>query len=151
MSTLSQQIATDIKEAMKAKDQTRLPVLRSLKSAIQMATIEKHGANGELDDVEAMAIVRKAIKQRQDSISSFKEAGRDELAATEAAEIEILETYLPAAMSEAEIKTLVAAVIAEVGATSKKEMGLVMKQLQEKAEGRADNKLLSKLVMESLG
>tara|TARA_R110002096_G_scaffold4501_13_gene21138 strand:+ start:2483 stop:2938 length:456 start_codon:yes stop_codon:yes gene_type:complete len=151
MSTLSQQIVTDIKDAMKAKDAPRLTVLRSLKSAIQMATIEKHGADGELNEADTMGIVRKAIKQRQDSIASFKEAGRDELAANEAAEIVVLESYLPAAMTEDEIGKLVDEVIAEVGATSKKEMGAVMKQLQEKAAGRADNKLLSKLVMERLG
>lgn len=151
MSTLSQQIVTDIKDAMKAKDASRLTVLRSLKSAIQMATIEKHGADGELSETDTMGIVRKAIKQRQDSIASFKEAGRDELAENEAAEIEVLETYLPQAMSEDEIGKLVDDVIADVGATSKKEMGAVMKQLQEKAAGRADNKLLSKLVMERLG
>ena len=151
MSSLSQQIVSDIKDAMKARDQAKLTVLRSLKTAIQHATIEKHGADGTLDDAEATAIVRKAIKQRQDSIASFKEAGRDELAANEEAEAAILETYLPAALGEDEVKKLVTDAIAEVGATSKKEMGQVMKVLQEKVAGRADNKTLSKLVMESLG
>ena len=151
MSTLSQQIVTEIKEAMKAKDQARLAVLRSLKSELQKDTIAKHGADGELSEADCLAVVRRAIKQREDSLAQFKDAGREELAATEEAEIEILKAYLPAQLSEDEVKALVAEVIAEVGATSKKEMGQVMKALQAKTAGRADNKLLSKLVMESLG
>ena len=146
MSELSTQIVADLKEAMKAKDQTTLTVLRSLKSAIQMATIEKYGADGELDDAEAMAVVRKAIKQRQDSIASFEAAGRDDLVKQEVAEIEILEKYLPAPLSEEEIQGLVESTIAELGATSKKDMGKVMKALQEKTEGRADNRVLSQEV-----
>jgi hypothetical protein len=150
MSSLSQRITTDIKEAMKAKDQVALNVVRSLKSAIQMATIEKYGASGELDDAEAVAVIRKAIKQRQDSVASFEAGGRPELAATEKAEIAILEGYLPAAMSEAEIQAIVDAAIAELGATTRKDMGGVMKLVQERIAGRADNKIVSQKVGERL-
>ena len=150
MSSLSQRITTDIKEAMKAKDQVALNVVRSLKSAIQMATIEKYGASGELDDTEAVAVIRKAIKQRQDSVASFEAGGRPELAATEKAEIAILEGYLPAAMSETEIQAIVDAAIAELGASTRKDMGGVMKLVQERIAGRADNKIVSQKVGERL-
>lgn len=150
MSSLTQRITTDIKEAMKAKDQTVLNVVRSLKSAIQMATIEKYGASGELDEASSVAVIRKAIKQRQDSIASFEAGGRPELAETERTEIAILERYLPAAMGEAEIQKLVEDVIAELGATTRKDMGGVMKVLQERIAGRADNKIVSQMVGERL-
>ena len=146
MSSLAQQIVTDIKDAMKAKDKAALTVLRSLKSELQKTTIEKYGADGELNEAESLAVVRRAIKQRQDSVASFREAGREELAANEESEIAALENYLPKQLSPDEVEKLVDEVIAEVGATSKKEMGLVMKTLQEKVAGRADNKTISQLV-----
>ena len=150
MSSLSQQISESLKEAMKAKDQVTLATLRSLKSAIQLATIEKHGADGELDNSEALAVIRKAIKQRNDSISSFRDAGRGDLAEREEAEIKVLERYLPQPLSQAEMELLVGEVIAELGVTLRKDMGKVMKLLTERAGGRADNKLLSQMVMERL-
>jgi len=150
-STISQRLADDLKEAMKVRNTASLNVLRALKSAIKYAAIEKHGAEGDLDDAEAVAVVRKQIKQRQDSIGSYEEAGRPELAANEQAEIAVLEGFLPAGMGEAEIAALVEACIAEVGATSKKEMGQVMKLVQERAAGRADGKALSGEVMKRLG
>jgi len=150
MSSLSERINTDIKDAMKAKDQTTLNVVRSLKSALQMATIEKCGVSGQLPEAEAIAVVRRAIKQRQDSLASFEQAGRAELAATERAEITILERYLPAALDESEVSRLVEETITELGATTRKDMGAVMKVLQEKVAGRTDNKLLSRLVGDRL-
>ena len=150
MSSLTQRITTDIKEAMKNKDQAALNAIRSLKSAIQMATIEKYGAAGELDEAESVAVIRKAIKQRQDSVASFESGGRPELAENEKAEIAILERYLPAALSEAEIQKMVDDAIAELGATTRKDMGGVMKVLQERIAGRADNKIVSGLVGERL-
>ena len=101
------------------------------------------GADGELDDTDAIAVVRKEIKKRQDSVTSYEAAARQDLADTEKAEIAVLEKYLPAAMSQADLVKLVETVIAELGATSKKDMGSVMKVLQERAEGRADNRALS--------
>ena len=134
---------TDLKEAMKAKDSAKLTVLRSLKTALTNLTIDKVGAGGELDTSLEIGVIRTAIKQRQDSIKQFEEAGRQELADNEKTEIAILEAYLPAAMTDDEVAAMIDAAIAEVGATSRKEMGAVMKLLQEKAEGRVDNKTLS--------
>jgi hypothetical protein len=144
------QLTEDIKTAMKAKDTVALNVVRGLKSAIKYAAIEKLGAEGELADADALAVVRKEIKKRQDSVASYESANRQDLADTEKAEIAVLEKYLPAAMSAEDLVKLVEAVIAEVGATSKKEMGAVMKVLQERAAGRADGKTLSSEVTKRL-
>ena len=100
--TLAQRIDSDLKVAMRAKDTTRLGVLRMLKSALKYAAIEKSGAEGELDDAEATQVIRKQVKQRQDSIESFEKGGRAELAEREKSEIAILNLYLPAAMSAEE-------------------------------------------------
>lgn len=150
MSNLSQQIVEEIKTAMRAQDKAALTLLRSLKTEMQRSTIEKYGAAGELDEAEALAVVRKAIKQRQDSIKSFKEAGREELAVNEESEIALLEKYLPQQLSAEELAKMVEEVIAETGATSKKEMGQVIKALQEKVAGRADNKAISQEVAKRL-
>jgi uncharacterized protein YqeY len=141
--SFSAQLTEDIKNAMKAKDTVVLNVVRGLKSALKYAAIEKLGAEGELAEADAMAVVRKEIKKRQDSVTSYEQAKRQDLADTEKAEIAVLEKYLPAAMSAEEITTLVESVITELGATSKKEMGAVMKVLQERTAGRADGKTLS--------
>lgn len=147
---ISAQILEDMKTAMKAKDSVTLNVVRALKSAIKYAAIEKSGADGELDDTDAILVVRKEIKKRQDSIASYETAGRQELADNEKAEIAVLERYLPAAMSAEDLVKLVEAVIAELGATSKKDMGNVMKVLQERSEGRADNRAISSEVAKRL-
>ncbi|HEY5035575.1 MAG TPA: GatB/YqeY domain-containing protein [Chthoniobacterales bacterium] len=148
--TLSQKIDDDLKQAMRAKDATRLGVLRMLKSAVKYAAIEKSGAEGELDDAEATQVIRKQLKQRQDSIESFEKAGRDELAAKEKEELEILQSYLPAAMSAEELARLVRETIAETGATSKAQMGAVMKALGPKISGRADGRTVSQEVQRQL-
>ncbi|MFM2169116.1 MAG: hypothetical protein RIS79_3487 [Verrucomicrobiota bacterium] len=148
--SLTAQISEDIKTAMKAKDTVALNVVRGLKSAIKYAAIEKLGAEGELPEVDVLAVVRKEIKKRQDSVASYESANRQDLADTEKAEIAVLEKYLPTAMSAEELVKLVEMVIAEVGATSKKEMGAVMKVLQERAAGRADGKTLSSEVSKRL-
>ncbi|MBX7211921.1 MAG: GatB/YqeY domain-containing protein [Verrucomicrobiaceae bacterium] len=143
MSTISQQVVEDIKTAMKAKDTVALNVVRALKSALKYAAIEKLGAEGELEDGDAITVIRKEIKKRQDSVASYESAKRQDLADVEKAEIAVLEKYLPAAMSVEEITKLVETVIAELGATSKKDMGAVMKELQARSGGRADGKTLS--------
>ena len=148
--SLSDKITSDIKDAMRAKDSTKLAVLRSLKTALTNYTIEKHGADGKLETGEEIGVVRTAIKQRQDSIEKFEEAGRNELAENEKLEASILEEYLPAALSEDEISDLINEAILETGASSRKEMGQVMKLLQSRTEGRVDNKTLSSGVMERL-
>ena len=144
--SLALKIDEQIKEAMKSKDADRLGVLRMLKSAMKYAVIEKYGAEGEAKDEDVLAAVRKEIKKRQDSIEAFEKGGRPDQATKEKAEMKILEAYLPAAMSEADLEKLVKAVIAELGATDKKGMGAVMKACQAKAAGRADNRALSALV-----
>ena len=149
--TLAQRIDSDLKDAMRAKDVTKLGVLRMLKSALKYSAIEKSGATGELDEGEAIQVIRKQVKQRQDSIESFEKGGRAELAEKEKNELAILNSYLPAAMSVEEIARLVRETIAEVGATSRAQMGAVMKALGPKVAGRADGKTLSQEVQRQLG
>src|SRR5436305_14378610 len=148
--TLQERVDNDLKEAMRAKDASRLGVLRMLKAAVKYAAIEKAGAEGSLDDSGATAVIRKQVKQRQDSIESFEKGGRPELAAKEKEELSILESYLPQAMSADELSKIVRDTIAEVGATSKAQMGVVMKALQAKVGGRADGKTLSAEVQKQL-
>lgn len=148
--TINEKIANDLKDAMRAKDQTAMTALRALKSALKYGAVEKLGADGVLDDTDAVTVVRKQLKQRRDSFDSFASNGRPDLAEKEQAEITILERYLPAGLSEAEILQLVDTVIAELGATGKQQMGQVMKVLQERAAGRADGKALSQAVAAKL-
>lgn len=148
--TLQQRVDSDLKEAMRAKETTKLGVLRMLKSALKYAVIEKSGAEAELSDTEAIQVIRKQAKQRQDSIESFEKGGREELADKEKEELAILRTYLPQAMSSEELARVVRETISELGATSKAQMGAVMKALQEKAGGRVDGKALSAEVQKQL-
>src|SRR5207245_11570987 len=120
---LQERIDSDLKEAMRGKDTTKLGVLRMLKSALKYAAIAKSGSDAELNDAEAAQVIRKQAKQRQDSIESFEKGGRAELAAKEKEELSILNAYLPKAMSTDELGALVRQTIAEVGATSKAPMG----------------------------
>ena len=143
-------IDNDLKEAMKAREAERLGVLRMLKAALKNAAIEKGGISFELSEPDALAIVRKELKKRQDSIESFNKGGRPELAAKEEAESKILQAYLPQAMAPEEVQAFVAAIIAETGATSKKEMGAVMKLANERAAGRIDGRTLSAAVSAAL-
>jgi uncharacterized protein len=147
--TLPERIDADLKDAMRAKDAGRLNVLRMLKSALKYAAIEKSDAG--LDDAAAVQVIRKQVKQRQDSIESFEKGGRPELAAKEKEELEILNTYLPKGLSTDELVAMVRETIAEVGATSKVQMGAVMKALQVRVAGRADGKTLSQEVSRQLG
>jgi uncharacterized protein len=148
--TLSQRIDSDLKEAMRAKDTTKLGVLRMLKSALKYAAIAKSGAEAELNDAEVAQVIRKQAKQRQDSIESFEKGGRSELAEKERQELSILNAYLPQAMSPEEVSRIVRETIDEVGATSKAQMGAVMKALQAKLAGRVDGKTLSAEVQKQL-
>jgi uncharacterized protein len=151
MSTFATRLTEDMKTAMRAKDTVALNVVRNLKSAMKYAAIEKLGAEGELDDVEAIVVVRRELKKMQDSADGAEKAGRPEAVEAARAEIAVLERYLPAAMSAEDLEALVEAVITELGATSKKEMGAVMKVLQERVAGRADNKAVSSAVAKRLG
>ena len=148
--TLQQRVDSDLKEAMRAKNATKLNVLRMLKSALKYAEIAKSDAEAELGDAEAVQVIRKQAKQRQDSIESFEKGGRIELADKEKEELAILNTYLPQGMSPDELAKVVRETIAELGATSKAQMGAVMKALKAKAGGRADGKTLSSEVARQL-
>lgn len=148
--TFQARIDQDIKAAMMARETAKLGVLRMLKTSLMNAAIEKGGAGSTLDDAEALAIVRKEVKKRQDSVEAFEKGGRPEMAASEKAEIEILNAYLPQQLSAAELEALVKAAIAEAGATSKKDMGAIMKLVNAKANGRADGRTLSAEVQKQL-
>jgi len=148
--TTQEKIDADLKAAMRSRDADRLSVLRLVKSALTNAAIEKHGSAGGLGDADAAAVLRKQVKQRQDSIESFEKGGRPELAAKERKEIEYLSEYLPKPMSDDEVLRLVKESIAEAGATSKAQMGTVMKIATERAAGRVDGKTLSQVVQKAL-
>jgi hypothetical protein len=142
--TLQDRLSQDMKSAMLAKDADRLSTLRLLKSVIGYVKIERKSE--ELSDADFVAIVQKEVKKRRDAIEQYEKGGRPELAAKERNEITVLETFLPKALSPKELEELVKATIQEVGATSKKEMGPVIKAVQAKAAGRADGKAISGLV-----
>ena len=148
--TLAEQIDHDLKEAMKARDAVRLSTLRMVKSALKNAAIEKGGADAILDDELATTVFRKQIKQREDAASGFEQGGRPELAAKEKEEIKLLAAYLPTALTLDEIVAIVKESIAELGATSKAQMGAVMKLAQAKSKGRADGKVMSAEVQKLL-
>ena len=150
MSDLANQITEDMKTAMRAKDTLTLGTVRMLKSSIKNQAIEKGGADAELTDEEVTVVIRKEVKKRQDSIEQYNKAGRAELAEQEEKEIEVLNKYLPEPLSEEELGKLIEEAIAETGATSRKEMGLVMGILQKTTGGRADGKTLSQAVMAKL-
>lgn len=147
---LPERIDGDVKEAMRAKNALKLGVLRMLKAALKNAAIEKGGADSPMSDADVAQVIRKQVKQRQDSIESFEKGGRAELVAKEKEEMAILQSYLPQAMSADELAKIVRETIAEAGATSKAQMGAVMKALQTKVAGRADGKALSAEVSRQL-
>ena len=149
--TLQEKIDGDLKDAMRAKETEKLSVLRMAKAGLKNAAIEKHGAGGTLEDSEAVAVIRKQLKQRQDSIDSFEKGARADLADKERKEIEFLSVYLPKPLSEGEILQLVHESIAATGATSKAQMGAVMNLAVERAAGRVDGKTLSQAVQKALG
>ena len=142
-------ITEDLTAAMRAKDQLRLDTLRMAKAALMNREIERKRA---LDEAESHQVVVSMIKQRRDSLEQFRNGGRPELAEKEAAEIAILETYLPPPMDAAELEGIVGAVVSETGASSPKDMGRVMKGVMAQLGGRsADGKLVSELVKKALG
>jgi uncharacterized protein len=133
--SLKGQIQDDMKEALKAGDRDRLKVIRMLMAGIKQIEIDKRS---ELDDAAVLGVIEKMVKQRRDSVSQFRQGGRDDLAGIEQAEIAVLETYLPEPLSETELTALIDAAIAEAGAESMRDMGKVMGRLKAKVQGRAD-------------
>src|SRR5215510_7087842 len=142
--SLSEQIVTDLTASMKAQDAQRTSTLRMVKAAMMNRKIEK---GSDLDDDEMQKLLRSLVKQRRDSIEQYEKAGRQELVDKEKAEIEVIETYLPQAASQEEIEQAVATVIAETGAKSIKDMGIVMKAAQAALAGKnADGRTVSEVV-----
>jgi len=145
---LGKQIVADLTASMKAQDAARTSTLRMVKAAMMNRQIEK---GAELDDDEVQKLLRSLVKQRRDSIEQYEKANRQELADKEKAEIAIIERYIPAAASQEEIESVVAAVITETGASSIKDMGKVMKAAQAALSGKnADGKLISEIVKAKL-
>ena len=146
--SLSKQIVADLTTAMKAQDAARTSTLRMVKAAMMNRQIEK---GSELDDDEMQKLLRSLVKQRRDSIEQYEKAGRQELVDKEQAEIDVIDTYLPKATSREEIEQVVAAVIAETGASSMKDMGKVMKAAQGALAGKnADGRVVSEVVKAKL-
>jgi uncharacterized protein YqeY len=146
---LFDRIGQDITAAMRAKDQARLAPLRMAKAALMNREVEKGRA---LEEPEVEQVIASLIKQRRDSIEQFTKGGRPELAAREAAEITLLETYLPPPVDQAAIEAAVAAVVAETGASGAKDLGRVMKGVMSKLAGQTvDGKVVNQLVRQKLG
>jgi len=141
--SLQQRLTDDMKTAMKAGDKDTLSVVRRAIAAMQNARIEKRE---DLDEQEEIKVIRSIAKQHKESIEQFRAAGREDLATKEEAELEILSTYLPAEMDQAQLEALVDAAIAESGASSMKDMGGVIKIVMAKAQGQAEGGAVSALV-----
>lgn len=147
MGALTEKIRSDMTEAMKSQEKERLSTIRMLQSALKN---EQINTGHELSDEEAMSIIRKAVKQRQDSIEQYTNAGRTELAEKERSEMDLLRTYLPPELSDAELESGIREIIASTGAASKKDMGKVMKEATARFRGRADGKKLQEMVQRLL-
>lgn len=150
---IRERIVADLTASMKANDRSRLGVVRMLKSRIMEAEVEQRGRKGPdyvLEDQECLAVIAAYAKQRRDSIEAYRKGGKEELATKEEAELAIVQQYLPAQMSEVEVRRIVAAAIAEAGATSAKEMGAIMKIVMPRLKGEADGAVVNRIVRELL-
>ncbi|MBF6986843.1 MULTISPECIES: GatB/YqeY domain-containing protein [unclassified Cupriavidus] len=145
--SLKARISEDMKTAMRARETERLGTIRLLLAAIKQREVDERT---ELDDTAVLAVVEKLIKQRKDSISQFQQAGRNDLADKELAEVEVLKVYMPAALSEAEVAAEVQQAVAATGAAGPQDMGKVMGVLKGKLAGRADMTAVSALVKAAL-
>src|SRR5688572_10938118 len=146
--SLKDRITEDMKAAMRAKDSERLGTIRMITAGIKQREVDERIT---LDDSQVLSVVEKMIKTRKESIAQFQSGGREDLAAKEQKEIDLLQSYLPAQLSEAELDALIAQSIAESGATSIKEMGKAMALLKQKAAGRADMSAVSAKLKAKLG
>ena len=148
MTTLKNQITEVLKATMRAKEMGKLTVIRGLQAAIKQIEVDERI---ELDDAQVLAVIEKQIKQRKESIKAFLAANREDLASKEQAEFEILSQFLPEAMSEEELDSLIAQTIEAQGATSMKDMGKVMNSLRPIIAGRADPAQVSAKIKAQLG
>ena len=146
---LELKIATALKEAMKSKNQTALTALRAVKSAILLHKTQK-SSDGEMSQQDEMKILQKLVKQRKDSADIYKNQGRNDLADPELKEVEIIQQFLPEALSEDEVREVVKSIINETGAQGMKDMGKVMGISTKRLMGKADGKLISTIVREFL-
>lgn len=155
-----EQLKSDMKEAMKAREKERLAVIRSIQAELKNVGIEKKGKEGLTEEVsspaeylseqEMLGVLRSMVKKRKDSAEAYTQGGRQDLVDQELAEVVLIEAYLPQPLTEAEMEALVQDAIAEVGASGMSDMGKVMKAAQAKADGRADGKVMSGLVRKLL-
>lgn len=143
-----EQIQTDLKEAMRAGDTHRREVLRLLLAAFKQVEVDRQI---ELSEADALGVLMGEAKKRREAIAEMTAAGRDELAAQERYELEIIESYLPRQLDRAELEAMAREVIAQVGATSPKDVGPVMKELMARVKGQADGKVVNAIVRELLG
>lgn len=147
--TLREQILEDIKSAMKAREEIKLSTLRQLNSSIKNREIEMRPE--PINEGEILNVIKKAIKQRKEAIEQYVNAARMDLADKETAELGVLESYLPEQLSEADLVKIIKDVVRETGASSMKDMKLVMPQVIQRTQGAADNKLVSQLIKTELG
>ena len=147
--SLQTKVMEAIKEAMKAKDTVALESLRAIKSAILLARTEA-GASEELSEADELKLLQKLVKQRKDSAALYTQQGRNDLAEPELAQMAVIEKFLPAQLSEAEVEEALKGIIAQVGATSPKDMGKVMGAATKQLAGKADGKLISDIVKKLL-
>jgi len=145
--SLKARLQDDVKQAMRARDRDRLATLRMIQAAVSQFEVDERR---EADDEALLAILNRMLKQRRDSIDQYRKGGRDDLADREAAEIEVIEAYMPAALGEAELEQLVAEAIAETGASAPGDMGRVMGVLKPRVFGRADMGAVSQKVRAAL-
>ncbi|NBU20944.1 GatB/YqeY domain-containing protein [bacterium] len=148
MASIKEQLSNQIKTAMKSGDKETLAYARNLHALIRKKEIDDRI---DLDDAGVIKIITSSVKQRQDSIEQFQQGGREDLVAKEQAELKFLQSYLPAQMDEAELKSLVDWAVTEAKATGPKDLGQVMKLLLPKVQGRADGKWVNQLVRERIG
>ncbi len=148
MSDIKAKLNDAVKDAMRAKDKERLATLRLATSALKQIEVDERI---ELDDTRVLAVLDKMVKQRKDSAEQFTQGNREDLAAKELAEIEVLKEFLPQALSEADIEAIIKAAISETGAAGMKDMGQVMAVVKPQAQGRADMGEVSKKVKALLG
>ncbi len=151
MSSTYEKILQDLKEAMRAKDTPRLQVLRSLKAKILEKEIsERKGSDATLSESQVREVLMKAAKQRKDSISQYREAGRVDLQETEEYELKVIESYLPEMMSEDAVRAIASDIIGKTGASSPSDMGKVMGALMPQVKGKADGAVVNRVVRELL-
>jgi uncharacterized protein YqeY len=146
--SLKERITEDMKTAMRARETERLGTIRMIQAAIKQREVDERIA---LDDAQVLSVIEKMIKMRKESIAQFESGGRADLAAKENQEIQLLQAYMPAQLEAAELDALIAAAIADTGAASIKDMGKVMAQVKQKAQGRADMAAVGAKIKAKLG